>query len=113
MKNRKSIISLLLVLCICLSSMAMFASAADVGAKQVNAIRVVTCQATAANFRSAPDESDPENIIGNLMRGEDFHTASSPYDTWFFGTPGPETALYAMFGPSVKGHIKATAFNRY
>lgn len=110
MKTRKSIISLLLILCFCLSSLAMFASAADTPANQNRAIRIVTCQVSAANFRRTP--SPDGEIIGNLMRGEDFHTSSAGTDTWYYGTPGPTTALAAQF-PGVKGYIKATAFSEY
>ncbi len=112
MKNRKSIISLLLVLCICLSSLAMFASAADTAIEPKATTRIVTCQVSAANFRRSPDASNPQNIIGNLMRGEDFHTSSESTATWYYGIPGPTTDLAAEF-PGVKGYIKATAFSIY
>lgn len=109
MKNRKSIISLLLVLCICLSSLAMFASAADTEIGPKALIRVVTCQVSAAYFCQTGNEN---GIIGQLMRGEEFHTSSESTATWYYGIPGPTTALAAQF-PGVKGYIKATAFSKY
>ncbi len=111
MKKLKSLIALCLIVCICLSSMVMFASAVDTSAAPNATIRVVTCQISAAYLRRTGSLNG--DIIGQLMQGEEFHTASAAGETWYFGTPGPNTYLVAEFGPSVKGYIKATAFQLY
>ena len=37
-------------------------------------------------------------VIGNLVRGDEFKTSSDPYATWYYGLPGPNTAYYKEFG---------------
>lgn len=100
----RKLIAICLIVCICLSSMAMFASAVE-----TRSTWVAICQSDSVNFRSTPNEKVTFNIIGLLMNGDKLHTSSGVYEEWFYGIPDPATAIYQAFG-EVDGYAKANFF---
>lgn len=94
MKQRKAIrCTSALLVCVMLCGMVtMFASAA--GTPRTTYILEV--KSSAANVRRSASTS--AEVIGNLVRGDEFKTSSDPYDTWYYGLPGPDTAYYKEFG---------------
>ena len=93
-KERKTmrLASLLLVCALLCGMLATFASAA--GAPRATYVLNVTT--SAANVRREP--STDAEVIGNLMRGDEFKTSSDPYATWYYGLPGLETEYHKVFG---------------
>lgn len=94
MKERKTmrLASLFLVCALLCGMLVTFASAA--GAPRATYILSVTT--SAANVRR--EASIDAEVIGNLVRGDEFKTSSDPYATWYYGLPGPNTAYYKEFG---------------
>lgn len=94
MKERKTMrLASLLLVCVLLCGMlATFASAAGA----LRATYVLNVTTSAANVRR--EASTDAEVIGNLVRGDEFKTSSNPYATWYYGLPGPETEYYKVFG---------------
>jgi uncharacterized protein YgiM (DUF1202 family) len=93
-KERKTMrLASLLLVCVLLCGMlATFASAAGA----LRATYVLNVTTSAANVRR--EASTDAEVIGNLVRGDEFKTSSNPYATWYYGLPGPETEYYKVFG---------------
>lgn len=112
MKKKRSIVALCLVACLCLTFMVMLCSASEATVQPAaGSVRVYYCQISAANLHKS--KSTTSEVIGLLMRGEDFHSATNPLETWYFGFPGPNTYLAQEFGPDITGYINSMAFNVY
>lgn len=90
MKKRKTmrLASLLLVCVLVCGMLASFASAAET--------YILTVKTSAANVRREPNTR--AEVIGNLMRGDEFKTSSEPTAAWYYGLPGPNTAYFQEFG---------------
>lgn len=107
MKKLKSIIALCLIVCICLSSMVMFASAAE---KSVNWTAV--CQTDGVNFRRSPNTDNDADIIANFLEGDTMNVENGVNAAWYYGTPGVGSAPYLLFH-GVHGYSASLFFHLY
>lgn len=108
MRYVKRLIPIVLVICVCLSLLSAFCCAAE-----ERSARTLTCQSNNVRFRRSIDDlSDESEIIGHLMKGDQFHTSTAEAARFYYGTPGSATAIYKQFG-SVNGYVASGAFNQY
>lgn len=108
MKKVKTIVSTCLILCLCLSMMTLFCSAAE-----SRAVTTVICQGDGVYFRkSIEDLSDTDEIIGQFSRGDKMNVFNELTAVWYYGTAGTQTAIFAEFG-SIKGYANSAFFNIY
>lgn len=108
MRYVKKTVSIVMVICVCLSLLSAVCSAVE-----ERSARTITCQSNNVRFRRSIDDlSDESEIIGHLMKGDQFHTSTAEGAKFYYGTPGSATAIYKKFG-AVNGYVASGAFNLY